>query len=51
MCPVCVSTMAMIAASLGSTGGLAAIAIRKFGVQQGAGKTSEQSTSKEDRNG
>jgi hypothetical protein len=31
MCPVCITTAAMIAGSVTSTGGLAAIAIRKFG--------------------
>ena len=32
MCPVCLATAAMIAGSVTSTGGLVAIAIRKFGV-------------------
>jgi hypothetical protein len=31
MCPVCITTAAMIAGSVTSTGGLAALAIRKFG--------------------
>ena len=31
MCPVCISTLAMIAAGATSTGGLAAIAVRKRG--------------------
>jgi hypothetical protein len=31
MCPVCLTTAALIAGSVTSTGGLAAIAIRKFG--------------------
>jgi hypothetical protein len=31
MCPVCITTAALIAGSVTSTGGLAAIAIRKFG--------------------
>ena len=31
MCPVCISTAALIAGSVTSTGGLAAIAIKKFG--------------------
>jgi hypothetical protein len=30
MCPVCITTAALIAGSVTSTGGLAAIAIRKF---------------------
>jgi len=33
MCPACLTTAVLIAASLTSTGGLAAIAIRKFGVK------------------
>ena len=33
MCPMCLTTAALIAASLTSTGGLAVIAIRKFGVK------------------
>ena len=33
MCPMCLTTAALIAASLTSTGGLAAIAIKKFGVK------------------
>lgn len=32
MCPVCITTAVLIAGSATSTGGLAAIAIRKFGV-------------------
>jgi hypothetical protein len=30
MCPVCIATAALIAGSVTSTGGLAAIAIKKF---------------------
>jgi hypothetical protein len=30
MCPVCITTAALIAGSVTSTGGLAAIAIRRF---------------------
>jgi len=33
MCPVCLTTAAFIAVSVTSTGGLAAIAIRKFGIK------------------
>ncbi len=33
MCPLCLTTAALIAGSVTSTGGLAAIAIRKFGVK------------------
>ena len=31
MCPVCITAAAMLAGSVISTGGLAALAIRKFG--------------------
>jgi hypothetical protein len=33
MCPVCLTTAALIAGSVTSTGGLAAIAIKRFGVK------------------
>jgi len=33
MCPFCLTTAALIAVSVGSTGGLAAIAIKKFGMK------------------
>jgi len=33
MCPVCLTTAALIAGSVTSTGGLATIVIRKFGVK------------------
>jgi hypothetical protein len=33
MCPVCITTAMLIAGSVTSTGGLTAIAIRKFGVK------------------
>jgi hypothetical protein len=33
MCPLCISTAALIAGSVTSTGGLAAIAIKKLGVK------------------
>jgi len=33
MCPVCLTTAALIASSVTSTGGLAAIVIRKFGAR------------------
>jgi hypothetical protein len=35
MCPVCLTTAALIAGSVTSTGGLAAIAIKKFGGKNG----------------
>jgi len=33
MCPVCITTVLLIAGSATSTGGAAAIAIKKFGVK------------------
>jgi hypothetical protein len=36
MCPVCITTAALIAGSVTSSGGLAAIAIKKFGGKNAA---------------
>jgi hypothetical protein len=36
MCPVCIATAVLIAGSVTSTGGLSAIAIKKFGVKNAA---------------
>ena len=36
MCPMCISTVVLIAGSVISTGGLAAIAIKKFGGKNAA---------------
>ena len=33
MCPFCLATAVLIAASVTSTGGIAAVAIKKFGVK------------------
>jgi hypothetical protein len=33
MCPVCITTAALIAGSVTSTGGLAAVVIRKLGIK------------------
>ena len=41
MCPVCLTTAALIAVSVTSTGGLAAIAIRKFGMKHTADRRNE----------
>jgi hypothetical protein len=38
MCPVCLTTAMLIAGSATSTGGLAAIAIKKFGVKNAVDK-------------
>ena len=51
MCPICISTAALIAASLTSTGGLAAIAILKFGVRNAETGNPTQTSSKEDHHG
>jgi hypothetical protein len=51
MCPVCISTAALIAVSLTSTGGLAAIAIRRFGVKNVESSNPTQTSSKEDHHG
>jgi hypothetical protein len=42
MCPVCITTAALIAGSVTSTGGLAAIAIKKIGVKNAADKNPAQ---------
>jgi hypothetical protein len=50
MCPFCFASAVLIAGGVASTGGLAAIAIRKFGVKpspeekNGAGDRSELTT-------
>ena len=36
MCPVCLTTAVLIASSVTSTGGLSAIAIKKFGMKNAA---------------
>jgi hypothetical protein len=51
MCPICVSTAALIAASLTTSGGLVAIAIRKFNVRAVETGTLVQTSSKEDQHG
>ena len=42
MCPVCLTTAMLIAGSVTSTGGLAAIAIRKFSVKSAEGNSPAQ---------
>ncbi len=42
MCPVCITTAMLIAGSATSTGGLAAIALRKFGVKNAIDKNPAQ---------
>ncbi len=50
MCPMCLTTAVWIAASLASTGGLTAIAIRKFGVKSAADNDPASTPSKLSRN-
>ena len=38
MCPACLTTAALIAGSVTSTGGLAAVVIKKFGAQNSEDK-------------
>ena len=51
MCPVCLATAVLIAGSVTSMGGLAAIAIKKFGAKNAVDKnpapTPSQAVSKE----
>jgi hypothetical protein len=51
MCPVCLTTAMLIAVSATSTGGLAAIAIKKFGVKHAVDNHPAITGSKEDRHG
>jgi len=46
MCPVCLTTVALIAVSVTSTGGLAAIAIRKFAVKHAVENKPDPASSK-----
>jgi len=50
MCPVCFTTAAMIAASVTSTGGLAAVVIKKFGAKNTEGKRRSGHDDAQDRN-
>ncbi len=51
MCPVCITTAVLIAGSVTFTGGLAAIAIKKFGVKNAVDNHLAPTPSKEDRHG
>jgi hypothetical protein len=51
MCPVCIATAMLIAGSASSTGGLAAIAIQKFGVKNAVNNHPAPTPSREDRHG
>jgi hypothetical protein len=47
MCPVCITTAVLIAGSVASTGGLAAVAMMKFGAKNAADNHSAPTQSKE----
>jgi len=47
MCPVCIATAVVIAGGVASTGGLAAVAMKKFGVKNAADSHSTPTQSKE----
>jgi len=51
MCPLCITTAMLIAGSATSTGGLAAIAIKKFGLKHSADNRSSPKPPKEDHHG
>jgi hypothetical protein len=51
MCPVCMATAVLIAGSVTSAGGLAAVAMKKSGVKNAADNHSTPTQSKEDRHG
>jgi hypothetical protein len=51
MCPVCVTTAVLIAGSVTSTGGLAAIVIKKFGMKNAVDHHPSPTQSKEDHHG
>jgi hypothetical protein len=51
MCPVCLAAAMLIAVSVTSTGGLAAVAMKKFGVKNAADNSPAPTPSKEDRRG
>jgi hypothetical protein len=51
MCPVCVATAALLAGSVTSTGGLAAIAAKKFGVKSAVASQPVSTPAKEDHHG
>jgi hypothetical protein len=50
MCPFCISTAVLIAGSVISTGGLAAIAIKKLGGKDGPDQDKEQESNHDPRN-
>ena len=51
MCPMCITTAMLIAGGITSTGGLAAVAMRRFGVKNAAGNHPAPASSQEDHHG
>jgi hypothetical protein len=51
MCPLCISTAMLIAGSVTSTGGLAAIAMKKLGVKHAVDNHPAPTPTKEDHHG
>ena len=51
MCPACIATAMLIAGSVTSTGGLAAIALKKFGVKNAEDNNPAPTPTKEDHHG
>jgi hypothetical protein len=51
MCPVCLATALLITGSVASTGGLAAIVIKIFGVKKAGNINPAPTASKEDHHG
>jgi hypothetical protein len=51
MCPVCISTAALIAGSVTSSGGFAAVVIKKLGGKSAGDQHPDSTPTKEDRHG
>jgi hypothetical protein len=51
MCPVCLAAAMLIAVSVTSTGGLAAVAMKKFGVKNAVENSSGLTPNKEEGHG
>ena len=51
MCPVCLATAMLIAVSVTSTGGLAAVAMKKFGAKNAVENPLEPTQRKEEAHG
>ena len=49
MCPVCLATAMLIAVGVTSTGGLAAVAMKKFGMKSAQENSPSATNTKEDR--